>query len=89
MTEVNQDPSPGKDISAAEKADLDLDRDIFMRTLMRELSGTLQDLVGIEEASGFISVVGKNVGKFLDAGYKKLWRWKIWTARRSGMFLSI
>lgn len=51
-------------------ADIGLNRDVFLRTLMRELSGTLQDLVGIEEASGFISVVGKNVGHYINDGFK-------------------
>jgi predicted ArsR family transcriptional regulator len=47
-----------------------LDRDIFLRTLIRELSGTLQDVVGIDEASGFISVVGQNIGRQMDKDYK-------------------
>lgn len=59
------------DRQAAHNANVDLDRDVFMRTLMRELSGTLQDLVGIDEASGFISVVGKNVGELLNTNYRR------------------
>jgi predicted ArsR family transcriptional regulator len=47
-----------------------LDRDVFLRTLIRELSGTLQDVVGLEEASGFVSVVGQRVGEQLDASYR-------------------
>lgn len=49
---------------------LSLERDIFLRTLIRELSGTLQDVVGLEEASGFISVVGERMAKQLDQDYK-------------------
>ena len=37
---------------------LPLERDIFLRILIRELSGTLEGIVGLEEASGFISIVG-------------------------------
>lgn len=48
-----------------------LNRDVFLRTLIRELSGTLQDVVGLEEASGFISVVGQNVGRQMNEDYKK------------------
>jgi predicted ArsR family transcriptional regulator len=48
-----------------------LDRDIFMRTLIRELSGTLQDVIGIEEASGFVSVVGQNMGRQIDEEYRR------------------
>lgn len=50
--------------------DVPLERDIFLRTLIRELAGTLQDVVGIEEASGFISVVGQNMGRQMDRDYK-------------------
>ncbi|MEC4803286.1 MAG: methanogen output domain 1-containing protein [Jaaginema sp. PMC 1079.18] len=50
--------------------DLSLERDIFLRTLIRELSGTLQDIVGLEEASGFISVVGQKMGNQIDREYK-------------------
>ncbi len=47
-----------------------LERDVFMRTLIRELSGTLQDVIGLEEASGFISVVGQRVGDQINQDYK-------------------
>jgi hypothetical protein len=38
--------------------------------LIRELSGTLQEVVGLEEASGFVSVVGQRIGSELDRQYK-------------------
>ncbi len=57
---------PGK----AATAELGLERDVFLRMLLRELSGTLQDVVGLEEASGYISVVGAAVGRQLDNGYR-------------------
>lgn len=57
----------GKDIP---KADVDLDRDVFMRTLIRELSGTLEDVVGLEDASGFISVVGTTIGDRIGQSYR-------------------
>jgi predicted ArsR family transcriptional regulator len=47
-----------------------LERDLFLRTLIRELAGTLQDVVGLEEASGFVSVVGQRVGEQINQGYK-------------------
>lgn len=47
-----------------------LERDVFLRTLIRELSGTLQDVVGLEEASGFVSVVGQRVGDQINGEYK-------------------
>ncbi len=47
-----------------------LERDGFLRTLVRELAGTLQDVIGLEEAAGFISVVGQNMGQALDRDYR-------------------
>ncbi len=52
------------------QVEVPLERDLFLRTLIRELSGALQDVVGLEEASGFISVVGQNMGRQIDAMYK-------------------
>ncbi len=50
--------------------DVPLDRDVFLRNLIRELSGTLQDVVGLDEAAGFISVVGQNIGRQIDRAYR-------------------
>ncbi len=51
--------------------DVTLDRDLFLRTLVRELSGTLQDVVGLDEAAGFISVVGQRMGDRINADYRR------------------
>jgi predicted ArsR family transcriptional regulator len=48
-----------------------LDRDLFLRTLIRELSGTLQDVVGLDEASGFVSLVGQRMGAEIDRDYRR------------------
>lgn len=50
---------------------LDLDREVFLGTVIRELSGTLQDVVGLAEATGFISVVGQRVGERINLGYRE------------------
>lgn len=50
--------------------DMPLERDVFLGLLIRELSGTLQDLVGLEEASGFVSVVGQRVGDHINQSYR-------------------
>jgi predicted ArsR family transcriptional regulator len=57
-------------IKSADQLDLPLDRDLFMRTLIRELSGTLEEVVGLNEAAGYISVVGQNVGDQMNRDYK-------------------
>lgn len=56
--------------SSLNELDIPLERDLFVRTLIRELAGTLQDVVGIEEAAGFISVVGQNMGQEINKAYK-------------------
>ncbi len=50
--------------------DVPLDRDVFLRTLLRHLAGTLQDVIGVEEAAGFVSVVGQTMGDELNASYR-------------------
>jgi predicted ArsR family transcriptional regulator len=52
-------------------ANIPLERDVFLRTLIRELAGTLQEVVGVEEASGFVSVVGQKIGEQIDQQYKQ------------------
>ncbi|HYB98855.1 MAG TPA: methanogen output domain 1-containing protein [Candidatus Limnocylindrales bacterium] len=51
-------------------ASIALERDVFLRTLLRHLAGTLQNVVGLEEASGFVSVVGKEMGDEINGAYK-------------------
>lgn len=57
-------------LQIARELPIPLDRDVFLRTLIRELAGTLQDVVGLEEASGFISIVGQKVGEQINEDYK-------------------
>lgn len=52
------------------KLPIPLERDGFLRTLIRELAGTLEAVVGLEEAAGFISVVGQTMGQQIDQDYK-------------------
>ncbi len=56
--------------TAIQNADVPLERDVFLRTLLRELSGTLEKVVGINEASGYISVVGSAIGGQIDQAYR-------------------
>ncbi|MDR3621154.1 MAG: methanogen output domain 1-containing protein [Paludisphaera borealis] len=52
------------------KLPIALERDVFLRTLIRELAGTLQEVVGLEEASGFVSVVGQKIGDQINESYQ-------------------
>ncbi len=48
-----------------------LERDLFLRSLIRELAGVLEEVVGYTEAAGYISLVGKNIGAWINNVYKK------------------
>lgn len=50
---------------------ISIDRDIFLRNLLRELSGTLEDIIGLEEAAGFVSIVGQHIGEWMNGEYCK------------------
>lgn len=50
--------------------DIPLNRDVFLRNLIRHLAGTLEDVVGLREASGYISVVGQAIGDEMDKDYR-------------------
>src|SRR5690242_21908308 len=74
---LRRTPKPGEIMGTTDKptvpiseASIPLDRDVFLRTLIRELSGSLQEVVGLEEASGFVSVVGQRMGEQINASYK-------------------
>lgn len=60
--------------AAASALEIPLDRDVFTRTLIRELAGTLEDVVGIEEASGYISVVGSAIGEQINQDYRHAYK---------------
>ena len=56
-------------MSEVEQAQVSLDRDVFLRRLLRELAGSLQNILGIDQASEYISVVGEAIGKQLNTQY--------------------
>lgn len=61
----------GPPVPQVASADVPLERDVFLRRLLRELAGTLEEVVGVEEASGYISVVGAAMGEHIDAAYRR------------------
>lgn len=52
-------------------SDVTLERDVFLRTLIRELAGAMQDVIGVEEASGYVSIVGQKVGEQINTQYRR------------------
>lgn len=51
-------------------AEIDRDRDQFLRELLRDLSGVLEDAVGVEEAETFVAMVGSRMGTAMNADYR-------------------
>ena len=50
--------------------DISLESDLFIRTLFQELSSSLLKVIGTDDASKFISVAAKNMGREVDRKYK-------------------
>jgi hypothetical protein len=44
---------------------------LFLRTLLRHPAGTLQKVVGVEEAAGFIRVLGQETGEEINQGCRE------------------
>jgi predicted ArsR family transcriptional regulator len=63
-------PDRSENEARIDALEIPLERDGFLRELIRELAGSLQDIVGLDEASGFISVVGQKIGDKIDAEYR-------------------
>ncbi len=59
------------DPSSLAPLDIPLARDLFLRTLLRELAGILEDVVGYEEATGYIGLVGQKIGLWLNETYRR------------------
>lgn len=53
-----------------EQKTIALDRDIFFRSLIRELAAALEGIVGIKEAEGFVSLVGQRIGDEINQNYR-------------------
>ena len=53
-----------------ENLSIPLDRDVFFRSLIRELARELENIVGLNEASGFISLVSQRLGDAINNDYR-------------------
>ncbi len=52
--------------------DIEIDRDSFFRRMIRDLSGLLQDVVGDDEARGFVAIVGARIGDLFNRTYQEM-----------------
>ena len=65
---MNQSQSTNQEVKSL---DIHLERDGFLRDIIRELSGLLEDMVGLEQTSGFVSVVGQHIGTQINQMYQQ------------------
>ncbi|WP_437565989.1 methanogen output domain 1-containing protein [Sorangium sp. So ce542] len=72
---------------AVRRLPVELDRDRFLRQLLRELAGTLQEVVGLDQASGFVSIVGQKIGDRLNEEYRSGLRTKALTREQVAQVL--
>jgi hypothetical protein len=59
-------------VDTFKSADLSRDRDRFLRELLRELSGVLEETIGLTEVEGFIAIVGNRIGELLNEEYLEI-----------------
>lgn len=57
-------------VKTIQEAVLPLDRDRFLRIIIGEMAETLQDIVGEDEARGFMAVIGQRVGEHINGCFK-------------------
>ena len=48
-----------------------IDRDLFFRKMIRSFAKSLEETVGLEEAAGYVALVGSEVGTWLEEEYKR------------------
>lgn len=53
-----------------QELELPPNRDLFFRHMIREFAGALEDTVGLDEAEGYINIVGSQVGNWIEEQYK-------------------
>ena len=54
-----------------EELELPLNRDLFFRTMIRSFAKSLEDTVGLEEAAGYVALVGSEVGEWIERQYQE------------------
>ena len=68
---LTSEPDPVPTAEDLERVEIELERDLFLRQLTSGLAETLENVVGLEEASGFVSVVGQQIGEWIDQQYRR------------------
>ncbi|MEN3972914.1 methanogen output domain 1-containing protein [Sphingomicrobium sp. XHP0235] len=47
-----------------------LDRDLFFRQMIRSFARSPEETIGMEEAEGYVSLVGSDIGNWIEEQYK-------------------
>jgi len=53
--------------------DIPFDSDLVLRTIIRELVGVLEDVIGYKETEGYIALIGQDIGDWFNETYKREW----------------
>jgi predicted ArsR family transcriptional regulator len=78
------------ELESVRAAPVTLERDAFFRTLLRHLSGVLEEVVGVAQAEGFVSVVGQRMGDEIGEDYRRALRVERLTrAQLSAVFVDL
>jgi len=68
---VNGNTTPLEDNANLSTLELPLKLNTFMQTLLSHLADTLESVVGLDDASGFIALVGQQVGNEINRMYQE------------------
>lgn len=68
MSELEEDARDAA--QRVRQADVPMDADVFIRQTLRDLAGALQQVIGLKEARGFISIVGARLGDRFNSLYR-------------------
>ena len=51
--------------------ELPLDRDLFFRKMIRSFAKSLEETVGLDEAAGYVALVGSEIGDWIEEQYRR------------------
>jgi len=64
----------GRDLPELDKISVSLEKTDFFNQVINELSGAIQEIVGLSEAEGFITLVASRIGEKINDDYKSALR---------------
>lgn len=64
------EPALKEELNAYKDSNIERTREEFLAQLLRELTGAMQDFIGINESKSFFSMVGDEIGRAWNEEYK-------------------